>query len=353
MPPYQLKYVLELELGLKWRERFVEFDEHPFAAASIGQCHRAVINTGKDNDNNTRQVVVKVQYPGVSQSIASDLKNLQKVLTYTDIIPSGMFLDKILYVAQEELGKECHYTLEHQNQEKFKELFRKDEILINNKFYIPNVIPYLSTDRLITTDYCPGLPIDQARKYVNQHECNRLGTMILYLTLKELVLWRFMQTDPNWSNYLYDINTNSTYCIDFGSCREYSLEFVRSYFSLIKASVHRDEAKLLSISHEMGFLSGKENPVLLRAHVKSGFILGEPFQENVYDFGKSNINVRIGKELYVFLQHRVKDPPEEVYTLHRKLAGCYLLCRKMGAKVKCGEVLQRIVYEHSKEINKF
>lgn len=260
-----------------------------------------------------------------------------------------MFLEEILRVAHEELGKECHYTLEQKNQERFHKLFKKDATLINNKFHVPNLIPKLSTDKLITMDYCPGLPINQARNYVHQYECNRLGSMILYLTLKELLLWRFMQTDPNWSNYLYDPDTNMTYCIDFGACREFSPEFVGNYHSLIQASVNQDEAKLLTISHKMGFLSGKENPILLQAHVKSGLILGEPFQENVYDFGNSDINVRIGNELHVFLQHRVKEPPEEVYTLHRKLAGCYQLCRKMGAKVKCRDVLQQVEDDYFKE----
>ena len=77
------------ELGADWRARIVEFDEVPFAAASIGQVHRARLATGE-------VVAIKVQYPGVSESINSDIDNLWTLLTLSNMVPKGFFFDRML-----------------------------------------------------------------------------------------------------------------------------------------------------------------------------------------------------------------------------------------------------------------
>ena len=82
MPKAQLYSQLEKELGEDWRSKFLEFEEVPVAAASIGQVHR-----GKTLDGCT--VAIKVQYPGVADSIESDLKNLKRLVTYMNILPPG------------------------------------------------------------------------------------------------------------------------------------------------------------------------------------------------------------------------------------------------------------------------
>ena len=84
MPQRQLHAQLESELGSDWRLRFSEFDELPMAAASIGQVHRARL---RDTD---QLVAMKIQYPGVATSIKSDLLNLKRLVTYTNMLPKGM-----------------------------------------------------------------------------------------------------------------------------------------------------------------------------------------------------------------------------------------------------------------------
>jgi aarF domain-containing kinase len=86
---------------------------------------------------------------------------------------------------------------------------------------------------------------------------------------------------------------------------------------------------------------------MLRAHKMSGFTVGEPFtKDEPFDFRESKISTRMGEHTAVFLKHRLTAPPEEVYTLHRKLAGAYMLCIKLGAVIRSRDMLEDIVTNH-------
>ena len=345
MPHYQLQAKMDKELGVGWEEtKFVSFEKSPFAAASIGQVHRAVIHA-KDEEVE-KKVVVKCQYPGVADSIDSDLNNLSMIVKMTGMAPPGLFLDNVIRVGRDELIVECNYLLEAQNQERFRKLVEEDEELSQAKFKVPAVIHELSTQHVLTSEYCPGGTIDKV-SFLDQEERNRIGKNILRLTMKELFVWKFMQTDPNWGNFLYDVGTGTTYLIDFGSAREYSKSFVDGYLRIVWANAEQDVETLMSQSLEMGFLTGDENETMMNAHKMSGFTLGEPFAtHDEYDFGNSGITGRISEYGAPFLQHRLTPPPEEVYTLHRKLAGAYNLCIKLGAKIKCRDLLEDIMKNH-------
>lgn len=100
-------------------------------------------------------------------------------------------------------------------------------------------------------------------------------------------------------------------------------------------------------SRDMGFLIGDENDIMLEAHKLSGFTLGEPFAtDHEYDFKDSGITARISKHGSAFLQHRLTPPPKEVYTLHRKLAGAFNVCIRLGAKIKCRDLLEDVLANH-------
>lgn len=348
MPSSQLNQQLESQLGQDWRKRYnvVEFDEHPFAAASIGQVHRAKVQM---DDNSIKNVVVKVQYPGVATSIESDLRNLQMLVTMTGLAPKGLYMEEIIRVGRQELHVECDYVRESQNQEQFRQLVEQDDYLRKERVQVPRVHPHLSTSQILTSDHAPGSTIDQV-SLLPQEERNRIARAILYLTLQELFVWRFMQTDPNWGNFLYDTHTATTYLIDFGATREYPKTFVDGYLRIVCANANRNVDILMQKSHEMGFLTGEENDIMNEAHIQSGFIVGEPFaSEDPYDFGASQLSSRLSEQSAAFLEHRLTPPPEEVYTLHRKLAGAYMLCIKLGAKVSCRDMLRQVVQNHAFE----
>ena len=138
MPASQRDDVLARNLGSEWRSLFSTFDEVPMAAASIGQVHRAVLaSTGQE-------VAVKVQYPGVSSSIDSDLNNLSVLLTASRLLPSGLFLDRTIANARTELAWECDYLREAECATRFKKLVA-DETDI---FTVPTVISEASGKKI-------------------------------------------------------------------------------------------------------------------------------------------------------------------------------------------------------------
>jgi aarF domain-containing kinase len=353
MPQYQLMQQLDEQWGSTWRDRIV-LEDRPFAAASIGQVHRGTLlspqtllsTTNSTGGSIITKVAVKVQYPGVADSIESDLSNLSMLLSA--LAPPGLFLDNIIRVGREELKVECNYRREATNQKRFQTLLSSDPSLVADRFIIPNVIDELCTDRILVTELVRGGTIDKVIN-LDQMERNRIGLAIMRLTMLELFVWRFMQTDPNWGNFLYDVRTRTTYLIDFGASREFSEDFVRGYLNIVIANANCDKQSLIEESIRMGFLTGKENDVMLEAHTLSGFCLGEPFATyEPYDFKSSRITSRISEHGAVFLKHRLTPPPEEVYTLHRKLAGAFNLCIKLGAKISCRSLLDEVAAIYKK-----
>ena len=308
MPNYQLMQQLKSELGNgdgsdSWRDKFESFDDSPFAAASIGQVHHATITDKHTGE--IKPVVVKVQYPGVAESIESDLGNLAMLVKMTGLAPKGLFIENVMRVGQDELKVECNYINEMANQETFQSLVHSDPVLKANKFVVPEVFEDFTTELIITTGYAPGGTIDKV-SHLDQEERNRIGRTILYLTMQELFEWRLMQTDPNWGNFLYDVGTGTTSLIDFGATREFPKPFVDGYLRIVWASANQDEDTLMAQSRRMGFLTGEENETMLNAHKLSGFTVGEPFwNDEPFDFQGSHISTRMGEHTSVFLRHRL------------------------------------------------
>lgn len=96
-----------------------------------------------------------------------------------------------------------------------------------------------------------------------------------------------MQTDPNWSNFLYDQNSQKLMLIDFGSTRFYNEQFINNYRNVIRAAIKNDRNEVLRFSREMGFLTGYETKEMENAHANAVMILGEMFvYQGEFDFGK-------------------------------------------------------------------
>ena len=244
-----MEQVAREELGTDWRSHFQRFDDKPFAAASIGQVHRAVTRKGES-------VAVKIQYPGISDTIESDLKNLQSLLTYTGLLPKGMYLEQAIEVAKRELKWEVDYVREAACTERFRKLLEKH----SNAFHVPTVIRPLSTARVLTTEFLSGISLDRL-DYLEQSQKDLIAERMLRLCMRELFEFRFMQTDPNWSNFLFDAASGTLQLLDFGASRDYDEAFTDKYLRVIEAAVAGDRDACLAWSIKLGFLTGEESPV--------------------------------------------------------------------------------------------
>ena len=333
MPPSQRNRVLADNLGPDWRDMFSSFEEKPIAAASIGQVHSATLKSS------SQRVAVKVQYPGVASSIDSDLSNLSVLLNASRLLPKGLYLDKTIANARTELAWECDYIREAKMGSRFRDLLA-DETAI---FHVPAIVAEASGPTVLTAEFCSGTSVTKIQN-LTQDQRNWIGTHILRLCLREISEFKFMQTDPNWTNFLYNAETNKLELLDFGASRDFPNNFIKPYILTLIAASRSDRATVRDLSIQLGYLTGHESQAMLNAHVDSVLTLAEPFTNTapvVYDFRDQTITDRVRGFIPVMIRERLAPPPEETYSLHRKLSGAFLLCARLGSRVRCREMFQR------------
>uniref|UniRef100_A0A5F8AK89 Coenzyme Q8B n=1 Tax=Macaca mulatta TaxID=9544 RepID=A0A5F8AK89_MACMU len=292
MPRWQMLRVLEEELGRDWQAKVAFLEEVPFAAASIGQVHQGLLKDGTE-------VAVKIQYPGVAQSIQSDVQNLLAVLKMSTALPAGLFAEQSLQALQQELAWECDYRREAACAQNFRQLLANDPF-----FRVPAVVKELCTTRVLGMELAGGVPLDQ---------CQGLSQDL----------------------------RNQVTLLDFGASREFGTEFTDHYIEVVKAAADGDRDRVLQKSRDLKFLTGFETKAFSDAHVEAVMILGEPFAtQGPYDFGSGETARRIQDLIPVLLRHRLRPPPEETYALHRKLAGAFLACARLQAHIACRDLFQ-------------
>ncbi|XP_030381489.1 atypical kinase COQ8B, mitochondrial [Scaptodrosophila lebanonensis] len=337
MPDWQVERVMTTQLGPDWRAQLSAFDNKPFAAASIGQVHRATMLDGMD-------VAIKIQYPGVAQSIESDIDNLVGMLKVWDVFPQGFFIDNVVRVAKRELIWEVDYLREADYTEKFREMIEP-----YSEYYVPKVVRQLTTSSVLTTELVPGVPLDKCFDLSYDHRAH-IAASVLKLCLRELFEIECMQTDPNWSNFLYDAPNRRLMLIDFGSTRFYKHEFIKNYRQVIISAAQNNRQGVLDMSREMGFLTGYETKQMEQAHVDAVMILGEIFRyDGEFDFGKQNTTERLAALVPTMVAHRLCPPPEEIYSIHRKLSGIFLLCARLNVRMNCRPFYEEIIIRKFKD----
>ena len=238
--------VIESELGRGPGELFVEWDDVPIAAASIGQVHRAIAV-----DPLTRReiaVAVKVQYPGVREAITADLANADLLGALLKQGFSGLDPTEMVAEIRERLTDELDYRLEATNQQAFADYYRD-----HPRFHVPSVLPHLSTDRVLTTELATGHRFDEVVQW-DQDERDLAAEAIFRFVFRSLYRFRAFNGDPHPGNYLFEPGGRVTF-LDFGLVKHFSPTEIDMFQRMITAAVIRpDPAEYRRIIEGAGML---------------------------------------------------------------------------------------------------
>ena len=323
MPPEQLRRVLGREYGAGWERRFASFDLEPVAAASIGQVHRAIAADGRD-------LALKIQYPGVARSIASDVDNVAALLRLINLLPVDLDVSALADEAKRQLTREADYLSEARFLERYAQLVSDEPSLL-----VPRVHHDLTTTRVLAMDYVEAEPLD-ALAQASQRRRNAIGSLLERLLFRELFEFRVMQTDPNFANFLYQPKSGRLVLLDFGATRDFEPDFAANYARISRAVIDGDRDAVAREALRIGYVDAEDSPARVAAVVDMCLLVCEPLRHaGRYDFGASDLPARVrdlGIELAV-RRRLLRPPPAQTLFLHRKLVGSFLLLARIGAQV--------------------
>lgn len=232
MPFAEIKQQVEKELGQSLDKAFKHFDEQPFAAASIGQVHKATLPNGT-------VVVVKVQYPGVDTACESDLKQVRLALRLMGVLKVDKKLqDRIFKEIQDSLHEELNYEIEAQNLTVFKTFHQT----LDNKIIIPNVYPEYSTRRVLTLSLEAGESIETASTW-DLSVRNEIGRRLVLALGQQMFFLKRFHCDPHPGNFAFR-EDGSVIIYDFGGVKTLSNEIISHFKTLVRAGRQKDIASI-------------------------------------------------------------------------------------------------------------
>lgn len=329
MPPAQLKKVLNANWRDGWLGAFKRFDVHPIAAASIGQVHRARLRDG-------RNLAIKVQYPGVAQSIDSDVANVGALIRMSGLLPAGFDLTPYLAEARRQLHEETDYLREGQHLLQFRQLLMGDD-----RFKVPRLVEEWTTPEILAMTFSEGQQIEDLRS-APQEQRNTVAGHLIDLLLSELFSFGLMQTDPNFANYLHDPDSNRIVLLDFGATRRIDPAFAALYARLIDAGLKKDTNALHTLASDLGFFGPETKP----AHVDRILrmilmVFTEIVKQPHFDFAHTDLTRRMQREGAALAADGFVPPPLpiEVLYLQRKIGGMFLLASLLDARLPLQDIL--------------
>ena len=323
MPPKQLQTVLNAEWGTGWYSCFTRFDVRPFAAASIGQVHRAVTRDGHD-------LAIKVQYPGVRASIDSDVDNVATLMRMPGLLPRGMDIRPLLTEAKRQLHAEADYLAEGKHLARFGSLLDGSEM-----FALPALHTALCTTQVLAMDFMESAPLDSL---VNAAQIvrDRVAGALIDLVLRELFVFGAMQTDPNLANYRYDTKTGRIVLLDFGAVQPIAPELAADFRALARVALEGGASETRDAMLRIGYFGPATAPHH-QALIQSMFeVAMAPLrQDGPFDFGRSDLLERLRDMGLAIGNHRelAHVPPAATLFLHRKIGGMYLMAAKLRARI--------------------
>lgn len=333
MPHKQLVTMLKHNWGDDWLAPFAHFELRPFAAASIGQVHQATLANGN-------KLAVKIQYPGIRNSIDSDIDNVATLLRVSQLIPKGLTFEPLLLEAKKQLHIEADYRAERAMLLRYKQLLGDD-----NTFVLPATYDELCTADILVMDFIEAQSIESVAN-LSQNVRNTVASELLKLFFRELFEFKLVQTDANFANYQYQSSQQKIVLLDFGATREIPTPLSDNYEQLMKAAKVNDRVLMEDAAQKIGFfqqaISEQQKAIILDIFYQAC----EPLRsEQAYDFGQSSLATRLKAAGMSMSTQSDKwhTPPADAIFIHRKLAGIYLLAARLNAQIDAKSIFEATI----------
>lgn len=344
-----IRRVLERELG---RERLAQLaiDPVPIGAASLGQVHLA------RRLADDRALCLKVQYPGVADSIDADIDAVVRMLELGRMVAPTEEFRSWLEEVREMLHREVDYTLEAAKTQLFHERLKRDP-----RFVVPEVVPEYSTAHVLATSFEQGYAVTSAdAEALPLARRNALGRAFLELFLREIFEWKELQTDPNFGNYRVRPAATARgrdrlVLLDFGAVQQYPDSFLDPLKQMIRGAYRGDIEQVRLGAIELRFIR-PEFP----AHVQQSFAevcagVIEPLvcrpgnvppealnRDGQYRWRDSDLPSRIAsRATKAAFSTYFRVPPREFVFLNRKLIGVYTFIAVLGAEFNGADILEK------------
>jgi predicted unusual protein kinase regulating ubiquinone biosynthesis (AarF/ABC1/UbiB family) len=243
LPAASVHRVLVAQLGDDWRSRFLDFDDRPAAAASIGQVHRAVWKTGEPGG---RAVAVKVQYPGAGDALISDLNQLGRLAGLFRMIQPGMDIKPLVNELKARLAEELDYELEASSQRAFAAAYAGDE-----QIFVPDVLA--SAPRVLVTEWVDGTPLSSIISTGTAEDRDRAGLLLTTLHFSAPERVGLLHADPHPGNFRL-LPDGRLGVIDFGAVARLPDGHPEPIGRLVRLALGGDAGAVLAGLREEGFV---------------------------------------------------------------------------------------------------
>lgn len=339
-----LEPVVRAELGTRMDD--LDIDPEPLGAASLAQVHRA------RRRSDGRELVLKIQYPGVADAIDSDLALVTHMLRLTRAVPQTRDFDEWVDEVRHMMHREVNYPLEAETTRHFRDYLKGDA-----RFIVPQIFPEYCTEKLLVMSYEHGVPVNSPQVLaLSPARRNAIATAALDICCKEVFLWGQIQTDPNFGNYLLRLGDDGStpdriILLDFGAVRDFPDDLLSLARGLTKAAFDNDRDAMRSAMKGFRFFDGL-NSSTRESFIELALLAFEPFSDlsqvppevlnadGDYCWARSRLHVRATSlAARSAASKHFSVPPKEFMFLSRKFMGAYTFMTVMDAQIRARDLL--------------
>ncbi len=333
-----VRSIIKQELGNFPELLFNSFDTQAVAAASIGQVHKAILKDG-------RKVAVKIQYPGVKDTITSDL-GLAKTL-FRQFIKNKNELDNYFNEIESTLRLETDYIHEGRTIDRFYSRLAGPQI------DIPKWIEEYSTERVLTMTYLEGEHLKEfLARNPSQEEKNQYGQLLWDFFHEQILQFDEIHADTHPGNFLLT-SENKLGVIDFGCVKKFPGNFFRDYLQLLPTHLNQNIEEIIALYKRLGVLkTNPDNDPVEKKYfefcINYGYTFAMPYESDKFDFGDPEYkNLIRGYTRNAPFGNEVRGNKHFIYSTRVHL-GLYHFLMKLGAEInttKSREIVEIAINE--------